>query len=277
MRLALRYLSPLSLVGFAWASLAWPALAVEPLPRAHAHNDYEHPRPLLDALAQGFCSVEADVYLVEGKLLVAHDLSQVAPERTLQKLYLDPLRERVKQHGGSVYAGAPAGFTLLVDIKSEAEPTYIALDRVLAGYEPMLTRFDPEGIKPGAVTVIISGNRPIPYMTAQTSRRAAVDGRLPDLATKPAASLVPLVSDHWGRQFRWNGDGPFPEAEREKLREWVTQAHDQGRRLRFWAVPDRVEAWRVLHEAGVDLINTDDLQGLATFLRDTAEGSDLTM
>lgn len=41
---------------------------VTPLPRAHAHNDYEHARPLLDALDHGFTSVEADVWLVDGEL-----------------------------------------------------------------------------------------------------------------------------------------------------------------------------------------------------------------
>lgn len=30
---------------------------VEPLPQAHAHNDYEHPRPLHDALSHGFTSM----------------------------------------------------------------------------------------------------------------------------------------------------------------------------------------------------------------------------
>src|SRR4051794_20826781 len=62
-----------------------------PLVHAHAHNDYEHPRPLLDALDAGFCSVEADIYLVDGKLLVAHNRKDVRPDRTLQSLYLDPL------------------------------------------------------------------------------------------------------------------------------------------------------------------------------------------
>src|SRR5690242_5509037 len=47
--------------------------AIIPLTRAHAHNDYEHTRPLLDALDQGFCSVEADVWLIDGELRVAHD------------------------------------------------------------------------------------------------------------------------------------------------------------------------------------------------------------
>ena len=45
---------------------------VIPLPRAHAHNDYRHERPLFDALDHGFCSVEADIFLVEGQLLIGH-------------------------------------------------------------------------------------------------------------------------------------------------------------------------------------------------------------
>src|SRR5262245_36960462 len=73
-----------------------PATAqITPLVHAHAHNDYEHPRPLLDALDHGFCSVEADIWLVDGKLLVAHDRDKVKPDGTFQALYLDPLRERV--------------------------------------------------------------------------------------------------------------------------------------------------------------------------------------
>src|SRR5947208_14209481 len=86
-----------------------PVLASEPTPliHAHAHNDYEHKRPLLDALDHGFCSVEADIFLVDGKLLVAHEIGQTKPERTLQALYLDPLRERVKANGGRVVKDGP--------------------------------------------------------------------------------------------------------------------------------------------------------------------------
>src|SRR6516165_11995665 len=80
---------------------------VVPLRRAHAHNDYEHKRPLFDALDRGFCSVEADVYLIDGKLLVAHDRKDVKPDRTLEALYLDPLRERAKANGGRVYPDGP--------------------------------------------------------------------------------------------------------------------------------------------------------------------------
>ena len=53
---------------------------VVPLLQAHAHNDYLHDRPLLDALDQGFASVEADVFLVGDKLCVAHEADKIAPK-----------------------------------------------------------------------------------------------------------------------------------------------------------------------------------------------------
>ncbi|HEY2894618.1 MAG TPA: hypothetical protein VGJ16_10410, partial [Pirellulales bacterium] len=90
-----------------------PALSVEPvairpLPQAHAHNDYLHEHPLADALAHGFASVEADIFLVDGKLLVAHEKRDIKPDRTLESLYLDPLKQRVRENGGSVYPGGGA-------------------------------------------------------------------------------------------------------------------------------------------------------------------------
>src|SRR5436190_17692627 len=77
------------------------------LDRAHAHNDYEHTRPLLDALDRGFGSIEADIYLINGALFVAHDRDSVRADRTLEALYLAPLRAWVAARGGRVYAGRP--------------------------------------------------------------------------------------------------------------------------------------------------------------------------
>ena len=104
-----------------------------PLTRAHAHNDYLHERPLLDALNNGFCSVEADIFLVDGELLVAHTKRELSPERTLKTLYLDPLQKRIKYNGGRVHKGGPE-LTLLIDIKNNGEETWTVLNRVLAGY-----------------------------------------------------------------------------------------------------------------------------------------------
>src|SRR3954453_13573862 len=102
--------------------------AVAPLPNAHAHNDYAHKRPLFDALDHGFTSVEADVFLVDGNLLVGHDPGALKSERTLESLYLAPLADRVKQNRGHVYS-QPARFFLLIDIKDEARQTSGELEK----------------------------------------------------------------------------------------------------------------------------------------------------
>ncbi len=244
------------------------ARAAEPTPllRAHAHNDYEHPRPLLDALDCGFGSVEADIYLVAGQLLVAHNAKDVKPERTLEALYLDPLRARVQKNGGRVYRGGPA-ITLLVDVKTEAVVTYAALHTRLEKYAAMLTVFRDGIVTPGAITVILSGNRARAELAAQPVRYAALDGRLDDLAGQSSPALIPLVSENWQKVFAWRWTGVMPAADSRKLANLVEQAHAQGRQLRFWNTPDTPAAWSLLHEAGVDLINTDQLVGLQGFLR----------
>ncbi len=251
---------------FTTGTAAVQAADPAPLIRAHAHNDYEHPRPLLDALACGFGSIEADVHLVDGRLLVAHDRKAVKPERTLEALYLDPLRERVKQNGGRVYRTGPT-IILLIDVKSEAVATYEALHAVLKNYAAMLTVFRNGVTTPGAITVIVSGSRAPAVMAAQALRYAAMDGRIDDLNGQTAPALIPLVSDNWQKVFSWRWTGPIPDDEARKLQALVEQAHAQGRQLRFWNTPDNPATWSVLYGAGVDLINTDQLTGLQGFLR----------
>ncbi|GAA0462879.1 hypothetical protein Ade02nite_29500 [Paractinoplanes deccanensis] len=247
---------------------------VRPLPRAHAHNDYEHERPLADALSHGFTSVEADIYLVGGELLVAHDPEDVVAGRTLQSLYLDPLLRRVRANHGQVYRGSRLSLQLLVDIKNTGAATYTELDRVLRSYRSMLTTYRNGRVSTGAVTVVISGDRPRDLIAAQRVRSAFYDGRSADLDSGAPASLIPLISDNWNNLFTWQGVGPMPAAERAKLRQFVGDAHAAGRRVRFWATPDtagpaREAVWRELVAADVDHINTDDLAGLEAFLRAT--------
>jgi len=229
--------------------LAATGLAASAAPLAHSHNDYEQPRPLLDALALGFDSVEADIWLVDGRLLVAHEASQVQPGRTLAALYLDPLRAWVKQPGARP-------LILLIDVKTEAEATYVALDAVLAGYPELA----------GRIRCIVSGNRARALMAAAPHARAALDGRMEDLATDAPDGLIPLVSDNWAKFFTWRGEGAFPDVEQARLRQFVAQARAQHRLLRFWNTPNRPEVWRELRAAGVDVIGTDDLPALHRFL-----------
>ena len=260
-----------SVAALAWLSalIAWGAddrpAAVVPLRHAHAHNDYEHARPLFDALDCGFCSVEADVFLRDGRLLVGHTSSSLKPDRTLERLYLDPLRERARANRGRIFPDGP-GFFLLIDVKTEAKPTYAALDKVLAGYPDLFTVVRNGKPEEKAVTVVVSGNCDRAAITAQETRFASIDGRPGDLDSTEPAHLVPWVSARWGSLFRWQGEGPMPEAERTKLKEIVVKAHKHGRLVRFWATPEKPEFWKELRAAEVDLINTDKLAELKQFL-----------
>ena len=237
-----------------------------PLP-AHSHNDYERTRPLFSALQLRFASVEADIYLVNGELQVGHDANDLMPGRTLGNLYLEPLRLIVMRGVGQVYPETTTSLILLIDIKTEAEATYQALERALGPYERFLTRFTSEGTEPGAVTVVVSGNRPRELMASQTERFIGYDGSLEDLTGGNVdASFTPMISHDWNEVFSWRGSGPMPEAEYEQLTTLVQLARDNDVKLRFWATPDIPPLWETLYEAGVDLINVDRVEAFSEFL-----------
>ncbi len=241
-----------------------------PLANAHAHNDYEHARPLLDALDHGFTSIEADIFLFEGQLLVTHDVLDIplaaSKERTLEKLYLQPLQERATANHGRVYKDGPT-VTLLIDIKANGKAAYAAIHELLAKYDSIVSVTAGGQYAERAVTVIISGDRPIQEIQDSEPRRAGIDGRLSDLDSDKSSDLLPLISDNWTNHFRYRGVGAMPESEREKLLDVVARTHAKGRRIRFWATPESPVLWQELKAAGVDLIGTDDLEKLCTFLK----------
>lgn len=248
------------------------------LARAHAHNDYEHTRPLLDALEQGFTSVEADVYVAPlantlagaTGIYVAHDPQDIRPANTLAALYLEPLKARIAENGGCVHADC-APFYLLIDAKTKAETTYAAIEAELAKYDALFIKYENGGLRPGPVMVTLSGNRPLETMQAATSRYTFYDGRFSDLESSEPITLIPLISDSWTTHFGWDGSGEMPADQKAKLLDAIAKSHARGRRLRLYNVPDaageaRQNIWRELLAADQDHINTDDLPGLRTFL-----------
>ena len=250
--------------------------AGKPLEHAYAHRDCEYKPPLWRSLRAGFSFIEADVYCLFGHTLVAHDPQQLRLRRTLRALYLEPLQQHLKQQG-SLFADT-SSLWLFVDVKTPAHTSYAALHRLLASYRDMLTTFAPASVSPGAVTVIISGNR-IPYREAAELplRYAAFDGRVQDLGVHTDPRVMPVISDNWRKHFLWSGHGPMPGGERQKLERMVETAHGYGQKLRFWATPDettpaRDAVWDTLLQTGVDLLNTDDLEGLKGYLERRSSG-----
>jgi glycerophosphoryl diester phosphodiesterase len=244
-----------------------------PLLNAFAHSDCYHPRPLFDALEHGFCGIEADVYRVDGEILVGHDPEDLVPGRTLESLYLDPLMWRVQENGGHVFPSAEP-VTLLVDLKDEGHAIYELLKERLRPYQDMLFRYESGQVFPGPVMVLLSGDRPVEVVRQESCRLVFIDGRLPDLddPSQIDPQHMPWVSDNYSKLFTWDGSEPISDQDRTRISGLCNAAHSAGARFRFWETPERVEVWETLLDLGIDLISTDDLGGLAKFLRERIEG-----
>lgn len=245
-----------------------PSLQLNPdakraLPLLHAHNDYEHPRPLFDALEQRFQSVEADVYFKNADLEVSHDGAN--PKGTLRSLYLDPLKARIEANGGSVHGdGQP--FFLWIDLKEDGAGLRDALTTQLAAYD-FLTHFDDQSEVPGAVTVILSGN--------DDAKEALTELPSPRPFTRDSnvrADDDPPADTRWGyyslnylSSVNWTGTGQIPEVERRRFEVIIAKAHEGHRRVRFFATPETPEFWQVAIDLGLDFIGTDQLVELRSF------------
>ena len=139
----------------------------------------------------------------------------------------------------------------------------------LLPFADVLTEYrEPHGVKTRAITVILSGDRPIDVLKKAPLRYAFVDGRFTDLEPNwTDAELYPLISDTWTKVTNWRGVGPMPLADRAKLRLFVGRAHRQQQLIRLWGAPDTPAAWQELWVAGVDLIGTDRPSALAEWMK----------
>lgn len=238
-----------------------------PIPQGHAHNDYWHVRPLLQALDNGFMSVEADVHLLHGDLLVNHEVIFTRKGRTLEKLYLTPLFERAKANGfSSVYASGPQEFVLYIDIKQGCPHICDTLIAQLEKYQQMLTIWDNGVKRTGAVSVIIGAcGRENEWADAQR-RWFYFDANFGAVGGVYDSTFVPRVSTSLRAYTRWRGHGTMDASEREQLRKAIASAHTEGRQVRFWAATNRPKVWQLLLDEGADLINVDRLKRFRRFM-----------
>jgi alkaline phosphatase len=214
----------------------------------HSHNDYLQPVPFWDAFSAGCASIEVDVILQEGELMVAHEKRSIQKQRTLENLYLKPIQQ-------AVALGLIQGFSfhLLVDLKTEAYPTLEVLLKDLKPFSELLySPQNPKGLK-----LIISGNRPKLEDYSKYPDWLFFDYQSKDLTADLPWQKIGMVSLSFPQFSVWNGKGRIVESQRQQLQAFINLVHSYGRPVRFWASPDGKTAWRAFHEMGIDFINTD--------------------
>lgn len=227
----------------------------------HSHNDYEQLNPFNEAYNAGFGSIEADIFLVNGNddLLVAHTKSDLLTKRrSLDSLYLIPIRDRIRKNNGYVYANHAKKMQVLIDIKTSPLPTLHKFIETIRKY--------PELISATGLQFVISGGRPNPDSFSSYPTFIWFDGELNKTYSLTALARIVMMSDYLKRYTTWNGIGAIPQVDSVKLREAVDKSHQLKKPVRFWDAPDDVNAWQTLIRAGVDFINTDKISELSKFL-----------
>ncbi|WP_375445973.1 phosphatidylinositol-specific phospholipase C/glycerophosphodiester phosphodiesterase family protein [uncultured Fibrella sp.] len=219
-----------------------------------AHNDYEKPQPLTQALAAKADFIEADIYLRNGKLVVAHMPQEAdTATRTLENLYLMPIVALFETNKGRISTDRRYAPSLVFDIKDKIEDV---LPKLLPLLENNLVAFS-RSVSPMAVRIIITGNRPRPEFYLDQPTYLFFDGRPSELYDEETAKRVALISDNFRSYARWDGTGDIPEDDKAKLKRIIKRAHDTGCPMRFWNAPDTPNAWKKLYKLGIDVINTD--------------------
>ena len=239
--------------------------------KAFSHNDYWRPNPLFDALSLRFNCVEADLWLVDGELMVAHDRTEIQQARTFQNLYLKPLIERVRANGGKVFPTSDRPFLLMVDCKTNGEAMYPVLKKVMEPYKDYFCKVEDGKLIEGAILFFLSGDRPLESLPNESNRFIFLDGRIKDLDQCIPATVMPVISDNYPNFFSWRGEGEMPADELHKLRNLLMKTHTEGKLLRWWGAPDTKQFKRFFLQEGLDLIGTDDLQLLYDVMTSDAE------
>jgi alkaline phosphatase len=227
--------------------------------RIFAHNDYARDTPFYTAYDLGVGYIEADVFLIDDEILVAHHRNEIEAGKTLDSLYLKSLQQKIAGNKGFAYPDHDKHLTLMIDLKTEGAPTLKAITQAIDRY--------PALIASPTLHFMISGSVPDPLEWNDYPEYIYFDGR-PDI-TYTAAQLerISMISTSFTSQVKWDGEGSIQEEDQKKLLTLAKAAHQKGKKMRFWATPDSENAWRELMKMNMDVIVTDKVTDAADFLK----------
>lgn len=240
------------------------AAAAQPPVLIHSHNDYAQRVPFYQAYAQQVSSIEADVFLHDGQLLVGHDVEDLRADMTFEALYVEPIVTLFARNGGRAFRDSDQTLQLMVELKSETDPTLRAVAALLGRWPEV---FDPE-VNPAAVRVAVTGRVPAPEAFDRYPRFLGFDGAWDADYTPEQLERIALISTNFRDFSQWNGKGTIIPAEKERLEQVIDRAHEQGKPVRFWNAPEGTTVYYTFYDMGIDYINTDKPEVCAAFFAD---------
>lgn len=244
-------------------SIALFVIFTEPVPAQrkytpadiHSHNDYSRPEAFYHAFNAGAGAIEADVYLRNGKLVVAHDTAAAKQFMSLDKMYLQPILKEFKTR--------PRPLNLIIDLKGEYAPI---LSKLLVELKPLKDLIH-SGNNNNLLNIIITGNRPPPAGYNAYPLYITFDDDLQLPHTPGQWKRVAQVSLNFENYSKWRGEGKLPLVDEKVLKSVINAIHASGKKVRFWAAPDNIAGWKKLMELHADILSTDKIDELKDLLK----------
>lgn len=225
--------------------------------KLHSHNDYEQDFPLVTAIQYGASSIEVDVFLFEGEVVVAHDEEDLDLNNRLADLYLDPLLHFEFEKGEA--------FILLIDLKMVG---VALLDSLHSELDKRSTLFKKVHVSTenAPFKVVLSGSVDKQYLLAQDHYSYFhVDGRISDLDLGIDSEIMPIISADFEDVYCYKPGKRIKKSKLDKLLSVINRAHAQGKEIRFWNTKDDEKLWDLLIGLHVDFIGVDHIQQFSRY------------
>ena len=227
----------------------------------HAHNDYQKPEPLINALRHKVFSIEADIYLSDNKLLVAHDKKELSVAKRLDSLYLMPIIELFRQYKGTISGDSSYSPFLMIDIKENGEAALAQLIKLVSQHRSVFDR----SVNAKAVQLVISGDRGASSRWTSYPSYIFFDGRPKETYDSATLLRIAFISDSY-----LNYINP-QDSITSRIGQVVKKIHGMGKLFRLWGGPDNFESWKLQQQLGVDIINTDIVEECRKYFLEKAK------
>lgn len=241
---------------------------VELMPNLVSTQEFLTNKDIWPTFTQGVVHYEAEIMYIYGEVYVTSQMpdSSAHSKPTFRSTYLLPIYSQYKKNQGKIHPNFNDEMYLFLNIKYDPKKTYQKLWEQLSPYHEMLTyRVGPQW-HDGKLKVVFVGNAPMRIFQQERVCFATAQGTIADLDKNMDNKVMPLIGIDFENDLKWNGVGKMPFDEYVKLKDIVKKAHEQGKKVRVFNLPNDENIWEVIYTGGVDMISSNDPARFAKFL-----------